>query len=543
MVLILLSVRWLSFKNTIRRGTLKESRSVRASLFFTLVIATFIGIVSYSFLSPFAYLARSSDVLAAALDRMPSLALFTAFWMLLLSAVTVSIQRFYLNQEVTLLLSAPVDPGTVFSSKLAECTLANANLFLLLALPMSIAYGSARGLLSASYLVQAAAVMAAFSVLPTTIGVVLSFLLMRSLPPTKTRDLLGAFGIMVFACLYFVLSIAATRSHNYEALSEGAYRFAEIVSSPVLKVGPWAWGGSVLIRSGNWIPIAYLALAAALCFGIARATAGRIYWRGWSSLQETAISVSQVAAKGTGRQWLLRYLSGPVRAVILKDLYNLRRDLRQLSLLLIPIAVVAVFLFQVADSPARAGTEFILMAGLLPILAMISLRLAMSAFISESRALWLMLGAPIEARTVLFGKFLYAYTLAAPLASLATLAYCLIKQMDWGISALSLGLTLCSVAGFCGVGVGSNALFTDFAADPAKATASAGGRLVTFALQMGYLVALGIILAGAWLAISLMGRYLELVYLLAAVAVLLATVAAILLPLSLAANRLRKLEW
>src|SRR5437764_1094846 len=170
MILNLLSVKWISFRNTILRGSLKESRSAWAGIFFTLVLAAFVGFVSYSFLAPFANLSRSNPSLATALTRIPAFTLFTAFWMLLLSAVTVSIQKFYLSPEIPLLLSAPIPPRTLLLAKLSDCTFANASLFLLLGIPMAAAYGSANEISSPSYFGLVALVLFAFSLLPTSIG-------------------------------------------------------------------------------------------------------------------------------------------------------------------------------------------------------------------------------------------------------------------------------------------------------------------------------------------------------------------------------------
>src|SRR5262249_12058837 len=141
MVRTLLSARWLSFINTILRGSAKESRSAKLSILFTLSIGAAVGWLAYTFLIPLVALGKSDAAVSGLLVRLPSVALFTGFWMLLLSGVTVALQKLYLNPEIPLLLSAPIRPHILLTAKLAECTFTNASLFLLLAVPICVGWG------------------------------------------------------------------------------------------------------------------------------------------------------------------------------------------------------------------------------------------------------------------------------------------------------------------------------------------------------------------------------------------------------------------
>ncbi len=547
MVFTLLSVRWLVFRNSILRSGPQERRKTLANLFFSLLIIYVIGKMAYGFFYPFAEMARTDAGMMNVLRLIPSAAFFAAFWMLLLSAVTVGIQRFYLNQELTLLLATPINPRALFGAKFIEATLANAGLFLTIGAPVMLAYSFARGNITPPYIIYVLLTLTAFAALPTGLGILGSFVLMRVLPATRTREILGALGILAFACIYFALSISITRTHDPAVLRQGTANLAARLSAPMFHIGPWATAGSIL--SGDlparecWIGIGWLSAIAAVVVLLTAVIAQHIHWRGWSNAQEAAVEDSSAAPVGEGWEQRLSMIPGPMRAVFLKDFRSLRRDMRQLSLLFIPIAVVAVFLVQFSHAHIRNAPAALLVLGLYPILAMISLRLAMSGFVTENRAMWLMIAAPNDPRTVLAGKFLYAYSLSMPLAGITTMLYGVMRGLTGMEIFVAVALAVCAVAAFCGIGVGASAVFSDFGVENSKFTVSVGGRLTTFAFQMGYLTLLILVTVVPWAMVSMGAASPGPAYLLATLAVVLVTSAFVVLPLILGAIRLRRLEW
>jgi ABC-2 type transport system permease protein len=546
MVFTLLSVPWCQFRNVLLRSTAAERRRALRNLFSTALIVIMIGTLAYGFLDPFVQLSHENSSLRFSLSRLPTLAFFSAFWMLLLSAVTIGIQIFYMSQELPLLLSAPVSPRTVFYAKFVEATAANASLFLTIGAPVLLAYSFARGYITPPYIIYLVLVLVASSALPTGLGILFSFLLMRLLPPSRVRDLLAAIGIAAFATIYFTLSISMRRWGEMSIVQQGAGRLAALLDAPIFRAGPWAWAGEVL--SGDfagmesWQRIGLLWFVAAVSIGITACVAQWAHWRGWAAVQESPIvATGSLPPVGEGWERRLRWVPGPMRAVFLKDLRSLRRDMRQLSMLFIPIAVVAVFLFNVTqEQSVHPIPPLVFVLILFLILAPISLRLATSGFVTENRAMWVMMTAPNDPSTVLAGKFLYAYVLSLPLALVATLLYGMMAEMTRGELWMSLGLLGCAVAGFCGIGVGTGAYFSDFTTDNPRLTVSAAGRLVIFCIQIGYLMLLAAITILAWIfqhyapaAVGLM----------AAALVVLMSAAFVLFPLGLGARRLRSLEW
>ncbi len=548
MVITLLSVRWLSLKNAVLRGAARDRRKTVMSLIWSPAIIVIIGAMSYQFFDPFVALGQRDPSMATVLERMPAFAFFSAFWMLLLSAVTVAIQTFYLSQELPLLLAAPISPRAIFMAKFVEATAANAALFLTIGAPVLLAYAFARGYITPPFLVHLLVVLVAFAALPTGIGVLATFVLMRILPANRTRDMLAAMGIAAFALVYVLLSISVPRLSDASTMQRGAEQLARVLSAPLFDQGPWAWAGRVvngsLTGAAAWSTIGLLVFVAALGVATTALVGHWIHQRGWAAAQEAPNTGRTPASVGVGWERRMRFIPGPMRAVVLKDLRSLGRDMRQLSLFFIPIAVIAVFLVNIQLTPRmQVIPPGLLSLALYPVLAMISLRLAMSGFVTENRALWLMLAAPNDPATVLAGKFLYSYCLSIPLAAITTLIYGFIMGAA-GSQWLSIfGLMFCAVGGFCGIGVGASVVFSDFKADVAGITMSAGARTITFVIQMGYLLMLVALTATAWYLTDNIQLSPVLVWSAAAVLVFTVSLSFVLAPLAIGSRRLRSLEW
>jgi ABC-2 type transport system permease protein len=550
MISTLLSTRWLSIRNSLFRASRPERSRAWRGILFSLVVMGGVGAVAYAFLDPFVRHSEEERSLQLLLSRLPAFGLFSAFWMLLLSALTVGIQTFYLNAELGLLLSAPIRPRSIFFAKFFEATLTNAALFLTLAAPIGCAYGLAKGELTLPFIVELAVVLTVFSALPTALGIVCSFLLMRVLPANRTRDLLAAIGFAVFAGVYFLLSVSVSRLQNADAetVREKTIGLSGIVNARLLQEGPWAWAWDAL--SGNytsrdvWMRIAGLAVLALVTVILAAGIAQWLHWRGWVTAQEGSTRGKAKAVKSGSWDARFGLLSGPVRAVFLKDMRTLRRDMRQLSLLFIPMAVVAVFLFNISENPSLGRIEPVLFVQtLFLILAPISLRLAMGGFIAESGAFWLTMSAPNDPTQTLLGKFIYAYVLSLPLGLIATVGYAMLIGMDAGRTAFSLTLVILSMAGFCGIGVGASAFFADFRVGNPRFTLSAGARLVMFGVQMGYLALISVATGLSWFLVTSGNISPPLVYTGAVVTIAGLSGAAAVVPLLLGAARLRRMEW
>jgi hypothetical protein len=86
-------------------------------------------------------------------------------------------------------------------------------------------------------------------------------------------------------------------------------------------------------------------------------------------------------------------------------------------------------------------------------------------------------------------------------------------------------------------------MLSDFRNEQARFTLSPGGRLITFFIQMGYLLVISAITVAAWALVEVARMPGGVVYLAAGSLVVVVSAMAVGLPMLLAARRLRGMEW
>ena len=379
--------------------------------------------------------------------------------------------------------------------------------------------------------------------------------LMRVLPAGRTRDAFAAAGVALFA-----LPTSPSPQASPESSTPNSSRCAGRRSAPPYRLVPAPPPRAVglgrrsvgrAVGTGIWLRVGLLTGLAALSVLACSAGAQAIFFAGWATAQE-ANSGDASGLEAPSRlhrlalpfRLLASVLSPPVRAVFVKDMLSLTRDMRQLSMLFIPLAVIGVFIANLRTSPAVSGMETLLFVQtLLIILAPISLRLALVAYVAENRAFWLVIVAPNSPRTALLGKYVFASALSLPIGLLAAGAYAWATHLTGAMLALSLGLVVCAMLAFSGIGVGASARFCDFSAENARFTMTAGGRLVVFAIQLLYMIVMGILNVGAWALIRFVRVHAAVVIAGQALSVLILSAGCVAAMLWWGSARLRSMEW
>lgn len=543
----LLAVRWRSFVNALTRTHGRERVRAWIAPIWVAVVAVSVTWAASQLFQPLFEPAYPTANVRYVAERLPAFALMGTFGMLVLSAVTVSLHALYVNQEMQLLLTAPIRPREVFVAKFVDIALANATLFAMLGFPVVAAYAHARGLLSAEYALRATVALTSFCVLPTAIGAVCAILMMRALPANRMRDIIGALGLTGLAIGYVALSLAARRMHEPAVAVGTARAMMDLLSSPTVSRGPWAWAGSVLATPPGYPeayePLLWLALTAVVSVVAGAAAASHLHMRGWAGAQDAAGQMPVQVRNGALWENLLWWLPGPHRAFLLKDMRSLGRDLRQLSLLLMPAAVVVVLLLNIGSDPAtHAAPRALLSLALLPVLGMIALRIASSAFVGETTGLLVALASPAGARNILVGKLYYTALLSCIMAVAATAGYGLVYRMDFGEWVSSLALAIIGTIALSGIGVGMGARFLDMRPDGARASLTGSARLLTLGLQLAYSILVAAITVPAWVLVHQAGLPSAVVFGAAGIAFAALSVAATVVPILIGASRLMRLD-
>lgn len=488
-----------SIRNSALRCPAEERRRLAWKVLLGALAAATIGMMAYGIFASIPVLARSDASAAMLLLNLPGLLLFGAFWMLLLSSISVTIQRFYAGSEMPLLLLAPLPMRVIFVAKLVEAVTANIGLFLVVGLPAAAAYAMAQSAFSIAYLAHAAVALALFGSLPTVIGSAAAFLLMRILPPNRSRELVRAGGILFGAAVYVGVSILMLGRSTEDALPPGFESLGRFAASPLASRGPWAWAAALIAPAapyalGNGIELA--AALIAVCLGTSW-LAERCFWQGWAAFQEAPQRTGAGNRFTAAWEQSLSWMPAPVRGILLKDLMTIRRDLRQMSLLLLPIAASLMLVYNMLRTDPAGPRGLIMVLGMFPVIAAIALRFSMSGFAIENRAMWLIASAPPAPLMVLMAKLLFAASLSLPLAlllaAISAAAADLSSLHTWFVMALSAVATTT----FCSIGVGAHGMYLDLKPGNTEATMSGAGRTASLIIEMAYLVGLEGILIGA----------------------------------------------
>jgi len=461
----------------------------------------------------------------------------------------------------------------VYLARLLETITHSSWMVVLVLVPVLVAYGVVYhgGLL---YGGVATLTLAAYVVIPGVLGAAITLTLVNVFPARRARDLLalvglfGAAAVVVFIRLMRPEQLA--RPEGFRSLVD----FIAVLDTPRSSWLPSEWAAQAVLaalpgRSGDAVasglpdlfPLLLLVTSAAAMLVLGAWLHERLYRQGFSRAQEGAeLQVAQ-APRTPKLERVLARLGLPVRArsLVAKDVRAFFRDTTQWSQLVLLAVLVAVYVYNVKVLPLFTGEKvgFFLvnviaflnlgLAGF--VLSAVAARFLFPAVSLEGRTLWLLRSSPLELRRLLWTKFWVGLT------PLLLLALGLTAATDWVLSVgpfmmvLSLGSIAVITFAVAALALGFGALFPQFDTDNAAEISTGLGGLFFMMAATGYLAV--VISAEAWpvyafLRTRLAGRALDAPHALAMAGglgfALLASAAAVVVPLRLAARRIGELE-
>lgn len=424
------------------------------------------------------------------LGNIPVLVITAAFVMLLLTGFGVLLQALYLAGDMDFLLSAPLPIRAIFISKLLQALLPNFGIVLLFGLPVLYGLGASAGY---TFLYYPLVLLVLSLVALATAGMssLLVMTVVRVFPARRVAEVLG-FLVAIFSMIcsqsgQFAQDIAVTGEQATQAF--GMLNRVNTPWSPLA----WAGRGLTAIGEARWAQGALLVLITvgltSAIFALSLATAERLYYSGWASVQVSgrkkrnhrAVRVSRASRPvlGLWASFFDRLLPAPVRGIIVKDFRVLRRDLRNMSQLVTPLIFGILYGFLLLRRggalPAGRGEApevFMQALSSLMIYANVGIsifvgwsllsRLGLMAFSQEGKQYWILKIAPISANRLLVAKFLVAFlpTLALGLAFLIVIS--LLQQASLGTLLFSLLVLILTLAGLAALSLAFGVLGANF---------------------------------------------------------------------------------
>lgn len=428
------------------------------------------------------------------------LALLFLLWLsfLVFSALLTAVSQVFLARDLPLWVAAPIPLRRLFRVKLAEVAGLASWTGVFLAFPVWVAYGTVFGAGLDYYLALVGAV-AACIVIAAAIGLLVGVALVNLFPARRARDLLSLVALVGLVGMVVILRALRpedlVRPEDFGTWAE----YLVSLSNPTLPWLPSYWAARILAETleihgpAHWEVVGVytgLLAAAAAAFGLAAAVVFRAMFRtGFSKSQEAS------AARWTRRSWwrssvvaVARPFPIRVRALLFKDAAAFFRDPSQWSQLLLLLAVVAVYLYNVRVLPLDPGggtgwflrnlLAFLNVALVGLVASALAARFVLPGVSLEGDTLWLLRASPLTVRELLWAKFWSGFVPMVVVAESLVLFSNVYLDTTMMMSVLSVVAVLFLSAAIVGLAVGLGAAHPRFdAVDGGQVTAGYAGFL------------------------------------------------------------------
>ena len=413
---------------------------------------------------------------------LPSLVLFGALVLLILTSFTTVLTSLYLSGDMDMLLVAPVPMRAVFVVKFFSGLIVPYVLLFFLIGPALIGYGQGMRF-GPAFFASAIVVLALLPLLPAGLGALLVMAVVRVIPARRAREIVSVIGGLFGASWYILNQFApdiAPRIANVRTLD--SLRRLDV---PLL---PSAWAGRALIAAGQgeWLTLLiYGGLFAGLSIGVfagCLVLAERLYYAGWSNMAARGGRVrrrtknqeprtdDQHSILGSRFSILGSVLPAQSRAIVYKDLRVFPRDLNNVQQLIFPLVLAGIWTFQLIRSgpPPEAGVaselqRFFDIIGPAGISFFICLSLSNAlggpSISREGKGFWLLRVAPISAKRLLLGKLALAYLPFPIVGALFIIFLSLLRHATPIDFVRSLALVLLIGLGSSSISLGMGAAF------------------------------------------------------------------------------------
>jgi ABC-2 type transport system permease protein len=268
----------------------------------------------------------------------------------------------------------------------------------------------------------------------------------------------------------------------------------------------WAGRGLVDIGQGHWLGGGGLVLLTigitSGIFALSLATAERLYYTGWSSVQVStgkkaaARSAHPVQRAKAGRgNPIKRLVPADVGGLMGKDWMMLRRDLRSMSQLVTPLILGAVYALMLVRSGGQAPSgrgdappifmeimQNLMVYGNVAISLFVSWsllsRLAALAFSLEGKNYWMIKIAPISTARLLAAKYLAAFFPTLALGWIFLVIISLVQHASAGTMIFGVLVVLMTIAALTGLNLAFGVIGANFKwEDPRRVTRGGIGCL------------------------------------------------------------------
>ncbi|OGW39292.1 MAG: hypothetical protein A2010_18675 [Nitrospirae bacterium GWD2_57_9] len=474
-MLLLLTPRYNAIRNRFNRLAPGDGmKTVLLGLLGLAFWALLYGI-SFKVLSYFRTIEGLGDLLAI---RLLSMILLTFFSILLFSNIVTALSTFYLSGELDILLSSPVRVEQIYRAKFAETILDSSWMTIIYGLPVFLAYGTVFKA-SSSYYLGFVLTIIPFLIVPASLGIMVTMLLVNAFPARRAKDILVLLGLLFFVVLYILFRMLRPEKLVDPDTFPTLVQYLTAMRAPVSPLMPSTWAADALaslLRSvrGEWLfPVLMLWSTAGAGIVIGEWVCSRIYYPGWSRSQEgRKAAISRSRAADLVFTLLSRPFGVKMRAIVLKDIKLFFRDTTQWSQLFLLFALMVVYIYSFKLLPLeRAAMPSFYLQNLISFLNLgmvgfvttaVAVRFVFPAVSLEGASFWIIRSAPLSLRDFLWAKFWSSLLPLLILAELLIILSNMLLKVTPFMMALGIVTVFCMTFGITSLGIGLGAVFPRF---------------------------------------------------------------------------------
>ena len=558
----LLQPRWFSMRNRLR---IQRSGSFMRILLVLGLTFAFWAAIFFLFYRVIVYFNAVETIGPMLTRKLLSLVYLTFFSMLLLSNIITSLTTFFLSQDLTLLVAAPQSTSRIYYARLTETLFDSSWMFILFGLPVFLAFGLAQkaGLLFYPYVF---AVGVPFLLIPAALGSIFTLILVNVFPARRTKDLFILLSLLFLAILIPLLRFLQPEKLTDPESFSGLVDYFALLRNPASPLLPSFWATEVLNSSTGALslygsPLFYWALLASTGLGLAvlgETFYGRFFRRSFTRSQESMML--PVASGGWVRRLVdlpMRLIPSSSRVLVEKDVKTFLRDTSQWSQLILLVALMAIYLFNIKALPLQKNplpTVYLqnvlafLNLGLAGfVLAGVGIRFVFPAVSMEGNAVWILKSAPLSASRFLWSKFWLSLVPLLFLAEALVISSNSLLHVTPTMMILSTVTIFCMTFGITSLGIAVGTYHPRFNASNSAQVASSFGGLIYMILALIFIALVVVLEAGpvyrvmrwtlwGWQSPDLWRLLIPMG------AVVLINVTAFILPMKLAVRKLNELE-
>ncbi len=425
---------------------------------------------------------------------------FTLGTMLTLSTGLIVYASLFTGVETRFLLTTPARADQVFATKFQGAVGFSSWAFMVLGLPILLAYGITFGV-SVWFYLGIPFFLAGFVIIPGSIGSIASILIVNAVPQRKELFLIVLGLLVTVGGIYWavqVLSMVRTEG-NHDAL-QNIFDMFWLARNRFMP-SHWMSRGLLALARGDlnagFYSLALIWSNGLFLFVIAAFLAKLLYRRGYNRM-----STMGGPRKKYGNSVLDKLMAGFVfyldfqkRTLIIKDFRTFRREPAQVGQLglfavLLLLCVLNSRQFFRADIPVayQHGLSLLNLSATGMLICAYLGRFIYPLISLEGRKFWILGLLPLHREKLLWGKFAFAVTGTMLFGLGMVFLSDLVLNMPLIALAIHVFTMTVMVVGLCGMAVGISAWIPNFReTDPSKIVVGLGGTLFTVT-GFGYMV-------------------------------------------------------